>query len=138
MSFIRPVQMADAARILEIYAPFISAGPVTFETSRPSLAEFEQRVQKISAKYPYLVWDENGLVLGYAYASLHRERAAYRWAVETSIYLAPEARGKGIGSRLYNALLDEVKACGFTIAYGIIAMPNDASVALHSKCGFSH
>jgi phosphinothricin acetyltransferase len=134
----RTVEVGDVPRILEIYAPFIRDGAVSFETEVPDEEAFRQRVETIENRFPFLVWEEKDRVAGYAYASTHRERAAYRWAVETTIYMAPEARGKGIGVQLYSRLLHELTLRHFTIAYGIITLPNEASIALHRTCGFEH
>lgn len=135
---IRPVDCErDIAAILAIYTPFVLHSPVTFETEVPSFQAFETRVRQIAVKFPYLVAEDNGEILGYAYAGTHRERVAYRWCVETSIYMAEAARGKGLGKRLYNTLLQELRKRNFTLAYGIITQPNEASVALHTACGFT-
>ena len=135
---IRPYHPADAQVILDIYRPFIEDGPVTFETEVPELSAFTERLNRIAAEFPLMVLDDGTRILGYAYASRYRERAAYRWHVETSIYMAPEARGKGLGKMLYLELLKELKKRGFTRAYAIIGHPNDPSEKLHQRCGFDH
>jgi L-amino acid N-acyltransferase YncA len=127
---------SDSLAILDIYAPFIQGSAATFEIEVPSLSSFEQRLQAIHAKFPLLVLRDGDAVLGYAYAYTHRERVGYRWAVETSVYLAPETRGKGYGFLLYKELLKELEKRHFTHAFALIAVPNNASVALHAKCGF--
>jgi L-amino acid N-acyltransferase YncA len=138
MMRILPYHSDHAPAILNIYRPFIEKTSVSFEVEVPSESAFQERLNNITSKFPLMVLMEDETLLGYAYASTHRERPAYRWAVETSIYMAPEAQGKGLGYLLYKNLLQELIARGFTHAFGIITVPNNASVYLHSKCGFSH
>jgi L-amino acid N-acyltransferase YncA len=133
---IRPVETADAQALADIYNPFIRDTIITFEEDEITAKEMAARIAKITAAYPWVVWEEQGMVLGYAYGSTWRTRHAYRFAVETTIYLAPEGRGKGMGSRLYQALLVELKERGFHSALGCLALPNDPSVRLHEKLGF--
>jgi len=137
MSQIINLEETHIPQIHQIYKPFAEDTSVSFEAESPSLEEFTTRVSGIAKKYPFLVLLENGIVKGYAYASTHRERAAYRWCAETSIYMADEAKGKGLGKTLYLALMNELISRNFTLAYGIITLPNDASVALHAACGFT-
>ncbi|MBS3914104.1 MAG: N-acetyltransferase [Bacteroidetes bacterium] len=134
---ILPPSSADIPHMLEIYRPFVEKSAVSFELQLPSLAEFKERVFSIKSKYPFMILRRDEEVLGYAYASSHRERPAYRWAVETSIYLAASARGKGLGRKLYTQLLDELYARHFGHAFGIITMPNTGSEKLHTACGFT-
>ena len=101
---VRLATAQDIPRILEIYEPYVKNTAISFEYAVPTLEEFTQRFSKITAQFPWLVWEENGVVLGYAYGSLPFERAAYQWSAEASIYLCPEAWGKGIGKKLYAAL----------------------------------
>lgn len=125
---------ADSAACAEIYAPFVVDTAVSFETEPPDAAEMARR---IAAAHLWLVaTDAGGAVLGYAYGGSHRARPAYRWSVETSIYLADTARGRGIGSTLYRALLEELTTAGYANAYAGITLPNAASVALHERVGF--
>jgi phosphinothricin acetyltransferase len=124
--------------VLEIYRPFVEGSAVSFEISMPSADELAERFEKIASKFPFLVLTENNNVLGYAYASAHRERAAYRWCVETTIYMAASARGKGLGKMLYSALLNKLTERNFTLAYGLITLPNAASIKIHESCGFSN
>lgn len=135
---ISPYRSGDHASILEIYRPYIETGAVSFEQEVPTLQAFADRLENIASKFPFMVLRDGDQILGYAYASTHRERVAYRWAVETSIYMAPESKGKGLGFVLYSRLLGELELRGFTHSFGIIAMPNDASAQLHAKCGFLH
>jgi len=126
----------DAAGCLEIYAPFVRETIVSFEEQVPTLQEFEKRMRASLRTHPWLVADEDGMVVGYAYASQHRTRAAYRWATDVSVYVAPSHHGRGIGRRLYNELFERLRAQGFRIACAGIALPNDASVGLHEAMGF--
>lgn len=126
----------DAAGCLEIYAPFVRDTAVSFEESVPSLADFEERIRATSEHYPWLVFDVDGAVAGYAYGSSHRYRAAYRWAADVSVYVAPVHHGKGIGRRLYAELFERLRRQGYHIACAGIALPNDASIGLHSAMGF--
>lgn len=133
---VRPYSPADASAILDIYRPYIEDGPVTFETEVPSLADFTKRLNTIAEQYPFMVLDEGGKVLGYVYACKYRERAAYRWHVETSIYMSAEGKGQGLGKKLYLTLLDELTKRRFTRAFAIVGVPNTASEQLHLSCGF--
>jgi phosphinothricin acetyltransferase len=133
---IRPATPSDAAAMLSIYAPIVQSTAISFESEPPSLAEFEGRVRKYSSGWAWLVCELNGAVVGYAYGSPHRERAAYRWSTETSAYVAPEARRQGVGTLLYQALLPALASKGLCNAYAGIALPNPASVALHVSVGF--
>jgi phosphinothricin acetyltransferase len=137
MTAIRHATIDDAAAIAAIYAPFIEQTPITFETDPVGGDEMAQRIMSAGDEFPWFVAEGEGEgVLGYAYASRFRARSAYRFAVETSVYLDPRACRRGIGSQLYLLLLDTLRAQGFTEAIAAIALPNDASVALHEKFGF--
>jgi L-amino acid N-acyltransferase YncA len=127
----------DAPALARIYAPYVTDGVVSFEAEPPDAAEMARRIATGGDLHPWLVAEEAGAVIGYAYAAPFRTRAAYAWAVETTIYLAGEAQGRGIGGRLYRALLDLLARQGFTQAVGVIALPNDASVRLHERLGFT-
>jgi L-amino acid N-acyltransferase YncA len=133
---IRAYRSEDTSAILDIYKPFILEGPVTFETEVPELPDFQARLAGIAASFPFIVAEEKDQILGYAYASKYRERAAYRWHVETSIYLHNSERGKGLGVQLYSVLLDELCKRNFTRAYAIVGLPNPGSEKLHIRCGF--
>ena len=135
---IRPATVADLPRILEIYAPYIETTAISFEYIVPTLEEFTRRFLTITAQFPWLVWEEDGTVLGYAYGSLPFERAAYQWSAEASIYLCPEARGRGIGKSLYAALEEILKRQGYRKVYAIITTANEASVAFHKAVGYRH
>lgn len=131
---IRPYRPSDAAEVLAIYQPFIEESGITFETEVPAFEDFEKRLASIAGRFPFWVWEENGQLLGYAYATTHRERVAYQWAVETSVYV--RTPGQGIGKKLYERVLEELRSRGFVWAYGVITLPNEASLALHASCGF--
>ena len=137
MAPIRMATLQDAEKILAIYAPYVKNTAVSFEYDVPSLPDFEARMQGIMAFYPYLVWEEGGRILGYAYAHRHQERKAYQWNAELSIYLHPDATRRGLGSKLCLALLDLLRLQGVKTAYSCVTLPNAASEALHAKMGFS-
>lgn len=141
---IRTAALDDAAALLAIYAPYVEQTAITFEYEVPSLEEFRGRIAHTLRRYPYLVAEENGEILGYAYTGPFGERAAYSWAVETSIYLRQEIRGKGLGKRLYQALEDVSRAQHVQSLYACIAYPDadDAhlsgnSVAFHAHLGYT-
>lgn len=133
---IRPVQLSDAATIRAIYQPYVTETAITFELDVPSVQEFESRITKTLIQFPYLVAEVGGKVVGYAYASTYYARAAYDWTTELSIYVVKEARGQGIGSALYTALEEELQARGYLRFLACIAVPNDASIAMHEKRGY--
>ena len=141
---IRTANLDDAAALLAIYAPYVEQTAITFEYEVPSLEEFRGRIAHTLRRYPYLVAEENGEILGYAYTGPFGERAAYSWAVETSIYLRQDVRGKGLGKRLYQALEDVSRAQHVQSLYACIAYPDadDAhlsgnSVAFHTHLGYT-
>lgn len=138
MIAIRAADPGDAAAIAAIYAPFVLSGTVSFETDAPDTRAMRQRMAASDGHYPWLVATngDGGGVLGYAYASRFRDRPAYKWVVETSIYMAGDAQQRGVGRLLYEALLDTLRAQGFTQAIGVISLPNDASITLHEQVGF--
>lgn len=135
---IRPATVQDIPRILEIYAPYVENTAISFEYTVPTLAEFSQRFLHITEQFPWLVWEENGIVLGYAYGSLPFQRAAYQWCAQASIYLCQEAWRKGIGKQLYAALETLLQAQGYRKLYAVITTANDASVAFHQAAGYRH
>ena len=132
---IRFVSKADVPALLDIYRHYIST-IVTFEYVLPGGEEFARRVDAVSQVYPYLVLEQDGRVLGYAYAHPIAQRAAYGWGAELSIYLHPDAAGKGLGRRLYQALIDLLRLQGVRTVYGLVASPNSASENLHTSLGF--
>ena len=134
---IRFANAGDAASIAEIYRPFIEGSAVSFELAAPDAAEMARRIDKLWPAHPWIVAEEEGVVIGYAYGSPYRERKAYQWAVEVTVYLAEAARGKGLGRKLYEMLMELLTRQGFTKAYGVVTLPNPASAALHEAVGFA-
>lgn len=133
---IRLATSADSDAILAIYAPYIQTS-ITFEEEVPSRAAFHERTNGILASHPYLVAEQDGEVIGYAYAHELRERIAYQWNAELSVYLAPAAQGHGLGSALYQALINLCAAQGIKAVYGIVTSPNKPSEQLHDAFGFT-
>lgn len=132
---IRPAQLSDCAQLAEIYAPYC-ATPISFEGSAPDAAEMETRLRGLWPTHPWLVAEQRGRLLGFAYAGPHRQREAYAWSVESTIYLRPEAHGSGLGRRLYQELLDLLRRQGFRTVLAGITLPNPSSQALHQRLGF--
>ena len=133
---IRIAEERDLAEILAIYAPYVLETTHTFEYDVPTEEEFLRRFRDITGRFPWLVWEEEGRILGYAYGSAPFERAAYRWSCETSVYLRPEARGRGIGRALYTALEKLLTLQGFLKNYAIITSENSGSLAFHQRLGY--
>ena len=133
---IRLAKKSDIPAILDIYSPYILNTATSFEYTVPSLEEFTQRFESTTAQFPWLVWEEDGTVMGYAYASYPFSRAAYRWVCATSIYLAPDIQRKGIGRKLYAALEGILTQQGYQKTYAIITSDNPGSVCFHEKEGF--
>lgn len=146
---IRFAVLEDLPQILSIYAPYVTDTAVSFEYSVPTLEAFTQRYHAITRQFPWLVWEENHTVLGYAYGGYPFERAAYQWCAEPSVYLHPDARRRGIGRALYQALESILKQQGYCKLYAIITSQNQASLDFHlamgyqslavfPNCGFKH
>lgn len=133
---IRPAKSADAPRIAEIYNHHVRETVVTFEEQPVTDAEMVRRIVETTVSYPWLVSEVDGTLAGYAYASSWKRRSAYRYAVESTIYLAPEFHGRGLGYELYRALIAVMCSHGLHCAIGGISLPNPASIALHEKLGF--
>ena len=133
---IRFATEADLPAILDIYGPYILNTAISFEYTVPTLEEFTQRFLGITAQFPWLVWEEAGEILGYAYGSLPFTRAAYQWCASSSIYLRPDAQGRGIGKKLYDALEQILQRQGYRLLYAVITTANEASVAFHRAVGF--
>lgn len=133
---IRKVELKDADEIASIYNHYIENTIITFEEERLSCEDIKKRINIITENYPWMVFEENDRVLGYAYASKFRERSAYRYSTETTVYLNINSVGKGIGTLLYAELLKQIRMLDFKVAYGVIALPNTGSVKLHEKFGF--
>ncbi len=137
MNAIRPATPADACAICRIYNPYVEDTIISFEEAPVAAAEMAARVDSLCRTHPWYVYEEEGAVAGYAYASPWRPRAAYRDAVESTVYVESAQVGKGIGSQLYDALLAELRRRAFHCVIGGIALPNAASVALHERKGFA-
>lgn len=140
---------ADLPQILSIYTHYVTNSTYSFEYAPPSIEVFTQRFQEITQQFPWLVWEENGQILGYAYASTLFSRDAYSWCAQTSVYLRPEVQRKGIGRKLYKTLENILQQQGYQVAYAIITEENKGSVAFHEamgyhllaqfpRCGFKH
>ena len=132
---IRFAATADTDGCLAVYAEYMDT-VITFETELPPHEEFAGRIRSYGAVYPWLVAEEDGVILGYAYAHRAQERAAYDWNAELSVYLAKRAAGRGLGTKLYGALLALLQKQGVRNVYGIVTLPNPASEALHRRFGF--
>lgn len=135
---IRMATESDLPQILEIYGPYVENTAYSFEYTVPTPQQFLQRFRDITRQFPWLVWEEHGQILGYCYACLPFERSAYRWCAEPSIYLRPQARGKGIGKALYAALEAILSRQGYQVLYAIITSANRDSLAFHAACGYSY
>jgi L-amino acid N-acyltransferase YncA len=133
---VRSASPLDAAACAAIYALYVSETVISFEAEAPSEDEMARRIADAVATHAWLVADVDREVVGYAYGHAFAPRAAYRWSTETSVYLARERRGQGIGRALYEALFDRLAARGYWRAFAGIALPNDASVGLHDAAGF--
>ena len=133
---IRAATVADAAAIQRIYAPIVVETAISFEDVPPTVGEMAERIASTLQTHPYLVAVDGGKVCGYVYASAHAERAAYLHSVNTTVYIASEARRAGVGRALYSELLPELKRRGFHMAFAGITSPNPGSVALHESVGF--
>ncbi len=134
---IRLATAADGAGVQAIYAPIVRETVISFEFDPPSVAEMQRRIESTLTTLPWLVWEDRGRVLGYAYAGRHRERAAYQWSVDTSVYVAGDSRRLGIARRLYTALFGILEDLGYFNAFAGITLPNEASVGFHEAVGFS-
>lgn len=126
----------DAAGCLSIYSRYVAGSPVSFEDSPPSVEEFAARIGRLSQTHAFLVADDDGRTAGYVYAGTHRERPAYRWATETSVYIDPDYRRRGLGRALYEPLLELIGGQGYRIALAGITIPNPGSIGLHRALGF--
>jgi phosphinothricin acetyltransferase len=126
----------DGAGCAAIYAPFVTDSPASFEERAPSDEEFARRIDQTLRTHPWLVAKDGEAVVGFAYGCPHRERAAYRWAADVSVYVAPEHHGRGLGRALYGALLPLLVRQGFHVACAGITLPNEPSIALHESFGF--
>lgn len=136
---IRIATPKDASEITSIYAPIVRDTIISFELESPSVDEMRSRIEGTLKTHPWLVsLDDAGAVNGYVYASKHRERLAYQWSVDVTAYVREDSRGRGIGRALYRRLFSELAELGYFQAFGGIALPNLASIALHEAVGFKH
>lgn len=138
---LRFAAIKDANKLLNIYAPYVkntdtALSDVSFEYTVPGAVEFSERIRDISARFPYIILEVDEKIVGYAYAHAYKERAAYQWSVETTIYLALAERGKGYGRILYNTLEKILKLMGVTNLYACIAGDNEASIKMHEAMGY--
>jgi L-amino acid N-acyltransferase YncA len=133
---IRLARVQDAESIQRIYEPYVMETPISFETRPPTENEMRERLAAGLQMLPWLLCERDGDVLGYAFASRHRDRLAYRWAVDVSVYIDARHHRSGIGRGLYASLLPMLMALGYYQAYAGIALPNEASVGLHEAVGF--
>jgi L-amino acid N-acyltransferase YncA len=127
---------ADAPAVAAIYEPFCTSTAVSFETQAPTAATMAERIRRITEQYPWLVMEEDGAVCGYAYASRHRERAAYQWSAEVTVYVATSHQRSGVGRSLYSRLFELLVEQGYFKAFAGITLPNPGSVRLHETIGF--
>ena len=134
---IRSIHPGDADAVAEIYSPFVSGSATSFEVVAPDAAEIRKRIMEITHRYPWLVFEGDGAVLGYAYASQHRTRQAYQWSTDVSVYIHESARKRHVGRALYTALFELLRRQGYFNAYAGITLPNPASVGLHESMGFT-
>ncbi len=133
---VRSATETDAPALLEIYRPYVERTAISFETELPTTEQFAGRIAKCLSTWDWVVAEDDAACLGYAYGTAHRERAAYRWSVETSVYVREDQHRRGVATRVYDALLERLKTKGYCNAFAGIALPNDASVALHERLGF--
>lgn len=133
---IRPACEADAAAMRAIYVPFVTETTVSAEYDAPSQEEFCRRIRTFTAQLPWLVCEIDGKIAGYAYASPHRDRAAYQWSVETSIYVSPDFHRCGVARALYEALFELLRMQGYYNIYVGITSPNERSMKFHKAMGF--
>lgn len=133
---IRPATVADASSIADIYAPYVEETVISFETEAPSAEEMARRIAEISSHGPYIVWEQDGAILGYAYAHPWKERTAYCHTLETTVYLHPDAYGRGIGVALMRRLIDDCRERGFHVLVACITSENTRSIRFHESLGF--
>lgn len=133
---IRFAEKDDIPQILAIYGPYVKNTGYSFEYTVPTTEEMTRRFESYTEQFPWLVWEEDGAVLGYAYGSAPFERAAYRWCAEVSVYLAPEIQGRGIGKKLYSLLEALLWMQGYQVIYALITTENRDSLAFHARVGY--
>lgn len=133
---IRLAHKQDVERMLEIYAPYVRETAISFEYIPPTMEEFGERFDRITRKYPWIVWEQDGRVLGYAYADEAFSRAAYQWDADLSIYLDREIRQQGIGTQLYDCIERVMRRAGYHNLYGVVTGANLPSCRFHEKRGY--
>lgn len=134
-----PIRLADPKdlpQMLAIYGPYVENTAYSFEYTVPTMAEFTARFENYTRQFPWLVWEEDGEILGYAYGSAPYERAAFGWCAEASVYLCPQAHRKGIGTKLYKALEEILTQQGYWKLYALVTSENQISVAFHEALGY--
>ena len=135
---IRLARQSDVSAMLAIYTPYVENTTISWEYTTPSTDDFSARLrEKTQAGFPWIVAEEKGVLLGYAYAGRFAQRKGYDWCAETTVYVDVAAHGKHVGQRLYQALLCLLRAQGFVTVYALITYPNAASAAFHKKLGFA-
>lgn len=133
---VRPARPEDASALLAIYGPYVRGTAISFEARVPGEEEFSRRIADGLERYPWIVCMIHDQVAGYVYAGKHREREAYQWCCESSVYIRDEHKGMGLGVALYGLLFQCLRMQGMKNVYAAITLPNEASVRLHEKCGF--
>jgi phosphinothricin acetyltransferase len=133
---LRIAKASDAGQIAAIYRPYVETTAVSFEEAPPSAEEIEAKIAAVGSIFPFIVFEEGGEILGYAYATRYRERAAYRWSLEDSVYVRGDSVGRGIGRALLGALVGLLRELGYVKIYAVITPPNLPSVRLHESFGF--
>jgi phosphinothricin acetyltransferase len=138
MSSIRIATTDDSESILKIYAPYIENTSYTFETEVPTIDSFKKRISSYLQSWPWLVCEIDGVIAGYAYGARHRERVAYQWSIECSVYVHDDHQRRGVARALYTALINIFRLQGFRNLYAVINLPNDKSVSFHENLGFEY
>lgn len=133
---LRMATPADAAALRAIYVPYVEETCISFEYAAPTVDEFRGRIAQVLEKFPYILCEKDGVVLGYAYASPYRVRAAYAWSVEVSVYLSPAGQGRGVGAALYTAMFKLLKAQGVRMVFACVSGSNVRSNMFHKRMGF--
>lgn len=134
---VRFVNINDAENLLKIYAPYVMETKISCECEMPSVEEFKNRIEKISVKFPYIIIEIDGEIVGYSYSSLHKERAGYRWDADATVYVSKKYHRNQIGTALYDCMLELTKLLGFYNIYAVVTASNEASVKFHKAFGFT-
>jgi len=138
MNVLRIASVNDAHSVLDIYGPYIQNTSFTFETEVPPIEAFKERIHSYLQNWPWLVCEVDGIIAGYAYGTKHRERTAYQWCVESSVYVHDDFHRAGVATALYSALIEILKLQGFRNLYAVINLPNERSVLFHERIGFEY